>query len=53
MKIIKTLCSCIEYLKNYFKKRDDISISIDEEWKDILKEDNLFIIENEISDEEL
>ncbi len=50
MKIIKTLCSCIEYFKNYFKK-DDISISIDEEWKDILKEDNLF--ENEISDENL
>ena len=53
MKIIKFLCNCIEYFKNYFKKKDDISISIDEEWNDILKEDNLFIIENEISDEDL
>lgn len=33
-------------------KKKNNSVSIDEEWKDMLKDDDLFIIENESSDDE-
>ena len=64
-KILKYLCG-IEFCQtncftikccNYIcftiscKKKNNF-VSIDEEWKDMLKDNNLFVIENESSDDE-
>ena len=63
--IIKYLCSVECFQKNCCSikccdnacvtiscKKNNNSVSIDDEWNDMLKDDNLYVIENESSDDE-